>query len=62
MLLTGEAWCACFSPDATQIASTSRTGAIHIWQVDNGAVLTTLEGKGKFGMSIAYVSLIVIYL
>ena len=51
-----DAWTICFSPDARFLASGSHTGKINLFGVDSAKKESQLDTRGKFTMSIAYVS------
>ena len=56
-----DAWTITFSPDSKFIASGSHSGRIHLYGVENGRQEQTLDTRGKFTLSIAYVSLILYF-
>lgn len=65
MMETGPAdvWTVCFSPDDKFIISGSHAGKIHMYSVETSKQERTLDTRGKFTLSIAYVSYIsIIYL
>ena len=51
-----DAWTICFSPDARLLASGSHTGKINLYGVESGKKESALDTRGKFTLSIAYVS------
>ena len=51
-----DAWTICFSPDSRFLASGSHTGKINLFGVDSAKKESQLDTRGKFTMSIAYVS------
>lgn len=57
-LETGPAdvWTIAFSPDDKYIISGSHSGKIHMFTVDSGKQERSLDTRGKFTLSIAYVS------
>ena len=54
-----ETWTVDFHPTSMQVASGSQSGHINLWDANTGKKLQSLETKGKFAMSVAYVSLLV---
>lgn len=50
-----DAWTIAFSPDSRFLASGSHTGKINLFGVDSGRKETSLDTRGKFTLSIAYV-------
>ncbi len=50
-----DAWTICFSPDSRFLASGSQTGKINLFGVDSGKKESSLDTRGKFTLSIAYV-------
>lgn len=58
MMETGPAdvWTVCFSPDDKFIISGSHAGKIHMYSVETSKQERTLDTRGKFTLSIAYVS------
>ena len=57
MVCPVEAWTATFSHDGRQIAAGTHAGNVNIWTVETGSKDQTLETRGKFVMSVAYVSI-----
>lgn len=55
-LLLVQAWTAKFSPDSKHIATGTASGDINQYSVESGEKVQTFEGRGKFAMSVAYVS------
>ena len=53
---TVDAWTVAFSPDSRFLASGSHSGKINLFGVDTGKKECCLETRGKFTLSIAYVS------
>ena len=51
-----DAWTIAFSPDSRLIASGTHTGKLNLFGVESGKNETTLDTRGKFTLSIAYVS------
>lgn len=51
-----QAWTAKFSPDSKHIATGTASGDINQYSVESGEKVQTFEGRGKFAMSVAYVS------
>ena len=51
-----DAWTICFSPDSRFLASGSHTGKINLFGVDSAKKESQLDTRGKFTLSIAYVS------
>ena len=52
-----DAWTICFSPDSRLLASGSHTGKINLFGVESGKKESALDTRGKFTLSIAYVSI-----
>jgi len=52
----GEVWSVAFSPDARFVASGSQSGNVNVWETETGTKQMVLEDKGKFVLSVAYVS------
>jgi len=52
-----EAWTARFSPDSKHIVTGSSSGNLNQFSVESGEKVQTFEGRGKFSMCVAYVSL-----
>ena len=46
-----------FSPDGKKIISGSNAGKIHVYNVETGQPEEQLDTRGKYTLSIAYVSL-----
>lgn len=53
-----DVWTVAFSPDDKYVISGSHAGKIHMYAVDSGKQERTLDTRGKFTLSIAYVSII----
>lgn len=51
-----EAWSVVFSPEGNHVASGNHAGKINVYAVDGGHHVTTLDTRGRFTYSIAYVS------
>jgi WD repeat-containing protein 61 len=51
-----DAWTICFSPDSRFLASGSHMGKINLFGVESGKKETSLDTRGRFTISIAYVS------
>jgi len=51
-----EAWSCAFSPDGRHIATGSHSGKVHIYSVETCERVSELDTKGKFVMSLCYVS------
>lgn len=51
-----EAWTCAFSPDGRLLATGTHAGKINIWNIETSERVNVLETKGKFVMSITYVS------
>ena len=51
-----EAWSATFSPDSKFIATGTHSGNINMFSVESGEKDRVLETRGKFVMSVAFVS------
>ena len=51
-----EAWSVGFSPEGNHIASGNYAGKINIYATEGGHHVTTLDTRGRFTYSIAYVS------
>lgn len=51
-----DAWTLAFSPDSRFLATGSHSGKINIFGVDSGRKEMTMDTRGKFTLSIAYVS------
>lgn len=51
-----DAWTICFSPEARYLASGSHTGKINLFGVESGKQEHQLDTRGKFTLSLAYVS------
>lgn len=56
MLLPVDAWSVAFSPDSKHIATGSHLGKVNIFGVESGKKEYSLDTRGKFILSIAYVS------
>jgi len=56
VLCVVDAWTVCFSPDSKVIASGSHTGKLNLYNVESGKRETQLDTRGKFTLSITYVS------
>ena len=50
-----DAWTIAFSPDSRLIASGTHTGKLNLFGVESGKNESTLDTRGKFTLSIAYV-------
>ena len=55
-----DAWTLVFSPDSRFLATGSHSGKINIFGVDSGRKEMTMDTRGKFTLSIAYVSVLYI--
>lgn len=55
-LLPVDAWSVAFSPDSKHIATGSHLGKVNIFGVESGKKEFSLDTRGKFILSIAYVS------
>ena len=53
-----DAWTITFSPDGRFLATGSYTGKVNLFGVESGKKEATLDTRGKFILSIAYVSLL----
>ena len=53
---TVDAWAIKFSPDSRFLASGSHTGKINLFGVDSGRKESSMDTRGKFTLSLAYVS------
>lgn len=51
-----DVWKVVFSPDGKQMASGGHTGKIFIYGVNDGAVNRVLDTRGKFILSVDWVS------
>ena len=51
-----DTWTVAFSPDSKYIATGSHAGKINLIGVESGKKESALDTRGKFTMSIAYVS------
>ena len=56
LVLTVDTWTVAFSPDSRFIATGSHAGKINLIGVESGKKESALDTRGKFTMSIAYVS------
>lgn len=54
-----DVWTLDFSPDGKHVISGSNAGKILIFSVETGKQEQTLDTRGKFTLSVAYVSIIV---
>lgn len=52
-----DVWSLAFSADSRTLATGSHNGRINIFSVEEGKKQTALDTRGKFIMSVAYVSL-----
>lgn len=52
-------WTLDFSPDGKHVISGSNAGKILIFSVESGKQEQTLDTRGKFTLSVAYVSFVV---
>jgi WD40 repeat protein len=52
-----QAWTTCFSPDGRQIAAGTHSGLVNVWNLESGEKEKPLDTRGKFVMSVAYVSI-----
>ena len=50
-----DAWAIAFSPDSRFLASGSHTGKINLFGVDSGRKESSMDTRGKFTLSLAYV-------
>lgn len=50
-----DAWTVTFSPDSKFVASGSHSGKINLYSVESGKQELTLDTRGRFTLSIAYV-------
>jgi WD repeat-containing protein 61 len=57
-----DAWTLAFSPDSRFLATGSHSGKINIFGVDSGRKEMTMDTRGKFTLSIAYVDLQIYFL
>lgn len=55
VLLPVDAWSVAFSPDSKHIATGSHLGKVNIFGVESGKKEFSLDTRGKFILSIAYV-------
>lgn len=51
-----DVWTVAFSPDSKHVISGCHSGKINIYGVESGNAESTLDSRGKFILSIAYVS------
>ena len=51
-----DAWTDAFSPCATKLISGSHVGKINLFNTETGEKVQSLDTRGKFTLSIAYVS------
>lgn len=51
-----DVWTVAFSPDSKHIISGCHSGKINIYGVNSGTVEATIDTRGKFILSTAYVS------
>lgn len=51
-----DVWKLAFSPDGMQVASGGFMGKVVIYSIEKGTISRTLDTRGKFGMSVAWVS------
>lgn len=54
-----DVWTLDFSPDGKNVVSGSNAGKIIIFSVDSGKLEQTLDTRGKFTLSVAYVSILI---
>lgn len=57
-----DLWTVAFSPDDKYVISGSHAGEIALYNVESAKAEQTLESRGKFALSIAYVRLFAIKL
>lgn len=53
-----ESWTVAFSPDGKHIMSGAQNGKVHFFDVETGQKQQQMDTRGKFLLSIAYVSLV----
>ena len=51
-----DAWTVMFSPDGQHLATGSHTGKVNLFSVETGKKEASLDTRGKFILSIAFVS------
>ena len=51
-----ETWTVAWNPYQNQLASGSQSGNVNLWNVDTCEKTSTIETRGKFIMSVDYVS------
>ena len=51
-----ECWTVAFSPDSKRIISGAQNGIVHFYDVETGQKQQQMDTRGKFLLSIAYVS------
>lgn len=52
-----DVWKIAFSPDGNKIVSGSHTGKVTIYDIVNNSIDKILDTRGKFALSVAWVSL-----
>ena len=58
VIFSVDAWTITFSPDGRFLASGSHTGKINLFGVESGKKESSLDTRGKFTLSVAYVSIL----
>ena len=51
-----DAWSVVFSPNGEHVSSGNHAGKINVYSVDGGRLVNTLDTRGRFTYSLAYVS------